>query len=249
MDGLGVLALLWWASACCWWRLRRRPWSQADLLLAGSLLVPLALYSFYSTGEVRLRHFSLALPWVMLAAALGLDLAGGIVRSPSALRSLWPAALWPAARRRRSRASSRWTRAPIGMPAVPGRPRRPARRRAPTDQCWRSSSAKTAPTPACAKRSSTCRPICRRWRREYPTLVVDMQAYVFPGELTDDATRSATPRSCAPQRQRRLVSGRPARALRQHLGRLERPARPLAGQQGRRQPVARLRPARPDAIA
>ena len=44
----------------------------ADLLLAGSLLVPLALYIVYSTGEVRLRHFSLALPWVMLAAALAL---------------------------------------------------------------------------------------------------------------------------------------------------------------------------------
>jgi len=55
------------------WRVRRRPWTRADLLLAGALLVPLALYSVYSTGEVRLRHFSLALPWVMLAAAVGLQ--------------------------------------------------------------------------------------------------------------------------------------------------------------------------------
>src|SRR5207248_4672429 len=55
------------------WRLRNAPRSRADFLLAGSLLVPLALYSVYSTGEVRLRHFSLALPWVLLAAALGLQ--------------------------------------------------------------------------------------------------------------------------------------------------------------------------------
>jgi hypothetical protein len=47
----------------------RRP---ADRLLLAWLLVPLALYSVYTTGEVRMRHFSLALPWLMLGAALGL---------------------------------------------------------------------------------------------------------------------------------------------------------------------------------
>src|SRR5947209_10607766 len=73
MEGLGVLALVLMGIGVLVWRVRRRPWSRADLLLAGSLLAPLALYSVYSTGEVRMRHFSLALPWVMLAAAIGLD--------------------------------------------------------------------------------------------------------------------------------------------------------------------------------
>src|SRR5207302_5988405 len=62
MDGLGVLALLLIGIGVLVWRSQGRPRSRADLLLAGSLLVPLALYSVYSTGEVRLRHFSLALP-------------------------------------------------------------------------------------------------------------------------------------------------------------------------------------------
>ena len=71
MDGFGVLALVLIGIGVLVWRLRRTPRSRADLLLAGSLLVPLALYSVYSTGEVRLRHFSLAIPWVMLTAAVG----------------------------------------------------------------------------------------------------------------------------------------------------------------------------------
>src|SRR5258708_27719426 len=73
MDGLGELALLLVGIGVLAWRVRRTPWSRADLLLAGSLLIPLALYSVYSTGEVRMRHFSLALPWLMLAAAFGLQ--------------------------------------------------------------------------------------------------------------------------------------------------------------------------------
>lgn len=77
MDGLPVLVLflvglgvlIWWLVR---WVARRQTLATADLLLAASLLVPLVLYSFYSTGEVRLRHFSLAMPWVMLTTALGL---------------------------------------------------------------------------------------------------------------------------------------------------------------------------------
>jgi hypothetical protein len=76
MDGPVVLALLLLGIVVL---VARRRWSRADLLLAGSLLVPLALYSVYSTGEVRMRHFSLALPWVMLAAALGLDRVFGLL--------------------------------------------------------------------------------------------------------------------------------------------------------------------------
>ena len=73
MDGLVVLALLLVGLVVAVARLKDRPWRRADLLLLGSLVVPLALYSVYSTGEVRMRHFSLALPWVMLAAAIGLE--------------------------------------------------------------------------------------------------------------------------------------------------------------------------------
>jgi hypothetical protein len=73
MDGLLVLALLLLGIVLVLVRLRNRPWRRADVLLAASLLVPLALYSVYSTGEVRMRHFSLALPWVMLTAAVAVD--------------------------------------------------------------------------------------------------------------------------------------------------------------------------------
>src|SRR6185503_9352327 len=59
MDGLPILALLVVGIGVLLGRLRKAP-TRADLLLAGSLLVPLALYSIYSTGEVRLRHFSFA---------------------------------------------------------------------------------------------------------------------------------------------------------------------------------------------
>src|SRR5262249_5397660 len=47
MDGLGVLGLLLVGIGVLAWRLRRRSRSRADLLLAGSLLIPLALYSVY----------------------------------------------------------------------------------------------------------------------------------------------------------------------------------------------------------
>lgn len=66
---------------------------RADWLLLGSLVVPLALYSVYSTGEVRMRHFSLALPWVALAAALGAwALAATLAALARRFRVLLPAA-------------------------------------------------------------------------------------------------------------------------------------------------------------
>ena len=46
MDGLGVLACCWWASGC-WRGGCAAGRGRADLLLAGSLLVPPALYSVY----------------------------------------------------------------------------------------------------------------------------------------------------------------------------------------------------------
>ena len=123
MDGLAVLALCSLAIVVL---LRRREnWTRANLLLAGSLLVPLVLYSVYSTGEVRMRHFSLALPWVMLAAALGARwLCGFFHRARDlALTIAWSRRL--AALPRIVALDS----PPIGMPARPGRSRRPARGR------------------------------------------------------------------------------------------------------------------------
>src|SRR5207302_6289117 len=49
-DGLPVLVLLVLGIGLILWRVKNATRSRADLLLAGSLLVPLAFYSVYSTG-------------------------------------------------------------------------------------------------------------------------------------------------------------------------------------------------------
>jgi hypothetical protein len=67
--GIGVLAL-------------RRPWSRADMFLVLSLLVPVVLFSVYSSGEVRMRNFSAALPWAMLLAAVGVNWVAERTRYP-----------------------------------------------------------------------------------------------------------------------------------------------------------------------
>jgi hypothetical protein len=69
LDGIPLLLLLGVGVAWAVCRPKRRQ----DVLLLTALLVPVALYSVYVAGAVRMRAFSLALPWVMLAAALGLD--------------------------------------------------------------------------------------------------------------------------------------------------------------------------------
>lgn len=193
MDGLGVLALLLVGVGVLVWRLRRGPRSRADLLLAGSLLVPLALYSWYSTGEVRLRHFSLALPWVMLAAAIGLQWLASFARQ----RQAWALAggiglLTLLAVPRVVALDS----APAGMPVVlsaigdgpvagtngpvlafyTGEDRTNARLR----EAFVNVPADLPPLAA-----------------KFPLLVVDMQASVFPGELTDIYAR-ATPQLTVP---------------------------------------------------
>ena len=193
MDGLGVLALLLVGIGVLVWRLRRGPWSRADLLLAGSLLVPLALYSVYSTGEVRLRHFSLALPWVMLAAAFGLQWLASAARryqgwALAGLLGLLSIAAVP----RLVALDS----APNGMPAVLG--------------AIGSGPAASTNGPVLAFYTGEDRTNARL--REafvnvpadlsplaatYPLLVVDMQASVFAGELTDIYAR-ATPRLSVP---------------------------------------------------
>ena len=186
MDGLGVLALLLVGIAVLCWRLSTT-WSHADLLLAGSLLVPLALYSFYSTGEVRLRHFSLALPWVMLTAALGLNWPGRHCRAPAppARSPLAVALLLVAAVPARRRAGLR----ALGMPARAGRPRRPASRRAPTAGAGllrRRRAHQRPPARSLRQRASRS---ARRSPRKYPKLVVDMQAR----RVSWRAHRHATP--------------------------------------------------------
>ncbi len=82
MDGLPVLALFLVGLAVL---LIRRAWSRPNVLLATSLLLPLVLFSVYSSGEVRMRNFSLALPWAMLVTAQGLWWLAQHLRYPRAV--------------------------------------------------------------------------------------------------------------------------------------------------------------------
>src|SRR5258708_4788333 len=200
MDGLGELALLLVGIGVLAWRVRRTPWSRADLLLAGSLLVPLALYSVYSTGEVRLRHFSLALPWVMLTAAIGLQWLVLFAFAFARQRQTW--ALASAVGLLTLLAVPRVVAldsAPSGMPAV-------------LDAIGDGPAASAASTtgPVLAFYTGEDRTNARLREafvnvpadlpplaKKYPLLVVDMQAAVFPGELTD-IYASATPRLSVP---------------------------------------------------
>jgi hypothetical protein len=182
MDGVGVLALLLLGVGLFVWRLRRGSRSRGDLLLAGSLLVPLALYSVYSTGEVRLRHFSLALPWVMLAAGLALDWLARLIhqRHRSLVLAGLVAVLVVAAGPRVIALDT----APSGMPTV-------------LDAIGSGPVASTN-GPVLAFYVGEGRTNARLREafvnvpsdlldlaERYPVLVVDMQAEVFAGDLTD----------------------------------------------------------------
>jgi hypothetical protein len=189
MDGLGVLALMLVGVGVLAWRARRRPWSRADLLLAGSLLVPLALYSVYSTGEVRLRHFSLALPWVMLTAGLALDWLASLFRGREQLAvGATVGALVLAALPRVVALDT----APSGMPTV-------------IETIGNGPVASTN-GPVLAFYVGEARTNARLREafvnvpqdlvdlaQRYPLMVVDMQAEVFAGDLTDLYAR-VTPR-------------------------------------------------------
>ena len=187
MDGFGVLALLVIGIGVLVWRLCRKPRSRADLLLAGSLLVPLALYSVYSTGEVRLRHFSLALPWVMLAAALALDYLARLVNNR---RRNWilAASMVVLVLATVPRVATLDT-APSGMPVV-------------LDAIASGPVASTN-GPVLAFYVGEGRTNARlreafvnvpsdllELSQQYPVLVVDMQAEVFAGDLTDFYART-----------------------------------------------------------
>jgi hypothetical protein len=185
LDGLQLVVLLLVGSGVLLWRLAGRPfgagWTRADLLLAGSLLVPLALYSFYSTGEVRLRHFSLAIPWVMLAAALGLQWLTTFVRGRERLAlSAALAGLSVLALPRILALDS----ASSGMPAVLAfvGDRRAASTNGPVFAFFAGESQTNARLrQAFVNVPADLPPLAA----EYSLLVVDTQAYVFAGELTD----------------------------------------------------------------
>jgi 4-amino-4-deoxy-L-arabinose transferase-like glycosyltransferase len=199
MDGLVMLALLLLGIGVVLWRVRSPARTRADLLLVGSLLVPLLLYSIYSTGEVRLRHFSLAIPWAMLAAALALDTGAA-----------WLARRW---RSRKSTAVAQTglvagavtllallalpriislDAAPSGMPAVLAG--LGSGQVASTNGPVLSFYVGENRTNARLREAFVNVPAdLDALAANYPTLLVDMQASVFAGDLTDIYS-TATPR-------------------------------------------------------
>jgi 4-amino-4-deoxy-L-arabinose transferase-like glycosyltransferase len=189
MDGLAVLLLVLVGSGLVLWRLRRGPRTRAELLLAGSVLVPLAIYSVYSTGEVRLRHFSLALPWVMLVAGIALD-------QLSALASRYRPWVFSAAMLALVLAAVprivALDAAPSGMPAVLNAiGDLPV---ASTNGPVTSFYVGEGRTNARLREAFVNVPEdLANLAQQYPMLVVDMQAEVFAGDLTDAYAR-ATPR-------------------------------------------------------
>jgi hypothetical protein len=68
MDGIPLLAVFLVGLVTT---LVRRPWSRREVLVAAFVVVPLVLFSVYSSGEIRMRNFSYILPWVMLVGASG----------------------------------------------------------------------------------------------------------------------------------------------------------------------------------
>ncbi len=186
MDGPWALALLLLGIVVL---LARRRWSRADLLLAGSLLVPLVVYSVYSTGEVRMRHFSLALPWVMLAAALAVDrLVRLLAVHREAATALAVVVLVMLALPRT------WalTTAPSGMPAVLAYlQQRGVADVATTNGPVLSYFVGEARTNARLREAFVNTPAdLDALAAQYDLLVVDMQAWVFPGELTQRYERA-----------------------------------------------------------
>jgi hypothetical protein len=157
------------------------------------LVVPLVLYSFYSTGEVRLRHFSLAIPWVMLAAALGLVWLCGFFHQRRDLALTIALGLLSLAALPRIIALDS---PPNGMPAVMAAlgDQRAAGTNGPVLAFFAGEDRTNARLrEAFVNVPADLPPLAAA----YPSLVVDMQAYVFPGELTT-MYGQATPALVAP---------------------------------------------------
>jgi 4-amino-4-deoxy-L-arabinose transferase-like glycosyltransferase len=193
MDGPWVLALVLVGIVVL---LARRRWSRADLLLAGSLLVPLVLYSVYSTGEVRMRHFSLALPWVMLAAALAVDRLVRLLAVRREAATAFAVVVLVLLALPRT-----WAliTAPSGMPAVLAYlQQRGFADVASTNGPVLSYFVGEARTNARLREAFVNTPAdLDVLAAQYDLLVVDMQAWVFPGELTERYER-AQPLLAAP---------------------------------------------------
>jgi hypothetical protein len=199
MDGLVVLALLLVGIGVVLWRVRSPARTRADLLLAGSLLLPLLLYSVYSTGEVRLRHFSLAIPWVMLAAALALDTIVGWLTRRWRSRDAAPLA------QPRLMAGAVIVLALLALPRIISLDGAPSGMAAVVDSVGSGQVASTN-GPVLSfyvgedHTNARLRPAfvnvpadLDALAASYPTLVVEMQASVYSGDLTNLYSR-ATPR-------------------------------------------------------
>ena len=240
MDGLGVLALLLLGIGVLLWRLRRRPWSQrrpaAGRLAAGAAGAvqrvldrrssPAPLLAGHPVGHaggrarpglarcVRCaRHVARHRALDRLDAGRCLALLGG----RRAIVALDSAPVGHAGRARKPSAAARWP--------------------APMDRCWRSTPARGGPTPVCGEAFVNV-------PADLPPLAAQLpdagRRHAGRG-VPRRADRHLRPRDAAadrPQRQRRLVPGRSARALRHQLGRLERAAGQLAGEPRGRQPAA-----------
>ncbi len=186
MDGPVVLALLLFGIVVL---VARRRWSRADLLLAGSLLVPLALYSVYSTGEVRMRHFSLALPWVMLATAVGIE---WLLRRLPMWRDLATAVVVVVLVGLAVPRTVSLMTAPSGMPALLAfLQQQRVTDVATTNGPVLSYFVGEAHTNARLREAFVNTPAdVAQLAQHYDLLVVDMQAWIFPGELTERYTRA-----------------------------------------------------------
>lgn len=187
MEGLPVLALLVLGVIIL---LVRRSWTRADVLLASSLLVPLFLFTVYSSGEIRMRNFSLALPWLMLTVGLGLWWVADHLRYPRAAAVVILAAIGLLAVQR----DVALVDAPSAMPDLLATLRQGGITRvASTNGPVLSFFLGEANTNARLRAAFIDTPEdLDALAREYPYVEVDMQAYWSPGLVTPYYDR-ATP--------------------------------------------------------
>jgi hypothetical protein len=184
MDGVPLLGLL--LVGVCALALRRR-WSRADVFLAASLFVPVVLFSVYSSGEVRMRNFSVALPWAMLVAALGLNWVAERTRYPGQLLAAALCVLGLFALPRDLEVIT----APSAMPGLLATlASHDVQRVASTDGPVLSyyigeDRTNARLRPAFINTEADLRQIAV----DYPYVVVDMQGYWTPGPVTEHAAR------------------------------------------------------------
>ena len=186
MDGLPLLALFVVGLAVL---IVRRTWSRADALLAVCLFVPVVVFSVYSSGEVRMRNFSVALPWAMLLAALGLCWLAERTRYTNLVISVTLALLAVLALPRDVSIMT----APSGIPALHAMLsnngiERVASTNGPVLSYYLGEDRTNSRLrPAFINTEDDLRSIAA----EYPYVEVNMQAYWTPGPLTERAAHAA----------------------------------------------------------